>query len=136
MESFELQPSRVEVQIRFSDTDMLGHINGVSYAGFTEVGRADFFTKIPGHKPWGMLVHLSMDFKRESKFGQCIEVETVPVKMGRTSMTLRQNILADGEVSVTCTSVVVWIDEETRKPTPGPAHWRLPSEASRFSVKP
>ncbi|MBC7170885.1 MAG: hypothetical protein H5U40_00570, partial [Polyangiaceae bacterium] len=30
-------------QVRFSDTDMMGHISSMSYAAWAEVGRAEFF---------------------------------------------------------------------------------------------
>ena len=35
------------IQVRFSDTDAMGHISSGSYAAFAEVGRAAFFMKIP-----------------------------------------------------------------------------------------
>ena len=44
-----------DIQVRFSDTDAMGHISSGSYAAFAEVGRAAFFKALPEPReeiPW------------------------------------------------------------------------------------
>ncbi len=112
-------------QVRFSDTDMMGHISSMSYAAWAEVGRADFFGAI-GHEdiPWFVLVRLELDFHREGRFGDPFAMTTRCTAIGEKSMTLGQAITARGEPVCTLSVVMAAFDMKTRKAIRVPAHWR------------
>jgi len=121
---------QLEVQVRFSDTDAMGHISSGSYAAFAEVGRARFFEAIgePRERiPWFVLGRLELDFVSEARFGQAVTLETRCVKLGQKSMTLEQLVYADGKLACRIGVVMVGFDPKTRQSITIPSHWR-PSE--------
>ena len=117
-----------DVQVRFADTDMLGHINNTAYAAFTEVGRSDFFTNLEGDAPWFVLARLETDFRREAFLQDALQVRTRVESLGTTSMTLRQDIWRDETLVVSTKCVLVCIDRETRAKGTIPASWMMPTE--------
>ncbi len=123
-------------QVRFSDTDMMGHISSMSYAAWAEVGRADFFAKVRDENiPWFVLVHLSLDFHREGRFGDPFAMMTRCASIGGKSMTLEQRIAIRGEPVCTLSVVMAGFDVKTRKAIAVPAHWR-PSPAMESPAPP
>jgi len=117
-----------EIQVRFSDTDAMGHISSGSYAAFAEVGRAAFFKAIPEPReeiPWFVLVHLGLDFVSEGRFGQDFTLSTRVVKMSDKTMTFEQIVRADGEIACKLEVVLVAFDAKTRKSIAMPPHWRI-----------
>jgi len=118
------------IQVRFSDTDAMGHISSGSYAAFAEVGRAAFFTKVPEPQseiPWFVLVHLGMDFVAEARFGQTFALSTRVAKMSEKTITFEQIVRADDKVACKLEVVLVAFDAKTRKAIRVPSHWRLSS---------
>lgn len=116
------------IQVRFSDTDAMGHISSGSYAAFAEVGRASFFKAVPepvSEIPWFVLVHLGLDFVSEARFGQTFTLATRAVKLGEKTMTFEQVVRADGEVACKLEVVMVAFDARTRKAIAVPSHWRV-----------
>ena len=117
------------IQVRFSDTDAMGHISSGSYAAFAEVGRETFFKQIPGPRsdiPWFVLAHLGMDYPSEGRFGQRVTLTTRVAKLGEKSMTLEQQVFADGKLCCKLKVVMVGFDPKTRMSAPIPTHWRVP----------
>lgn len=117
----------LEVQVRFSDTDAMGHISSGSYAAFAEVGRAQFFQAIgePVESiPWFVLGRLELDFVSEARFGQTITLDTRCVKLGQKSMTLEQLVHADGKLACRVGVVMIGFDRNTRTSLALPTHWR------------
>ena len=116
------------IQVRFSDTDAMGHISSGSYAAFGEVGRASFFKAVPepvSEIPWFVLVHLGMDFVSEARFGQEISLSTRVVKLSGKTLTFEQIVRADGEIACKLDVVLVAFDAEARRAIALPAHWKL-----------
>jgi acyl-CoA thioester hydrolase len=115
-------------QVRFSDTDMMGHVSSMSYAAWAEVGRADFFAAVRDDDiPWFVLVRLELDFHREGRFGDAFLISTRCTAIGEKSMRLEQSITVEGAPVCTLQVVMAGFDVKTRKAIPIPAHWR-PSE--------
>ena len=117
-----------EIQVRFSDTDAMGHISSGSYAAFAEVGRAAFFEAVPAPReeiPWFVLVHLGLDFVSEGRFGQTFTLSTRVVKLSEKTLTFEQIVRADGEIACKLEVVLVAFDAKTRQSISVPAHWRI-----------
>lgn len=122
-----LLPARTLPQVRFSDTDMMGHISSMSYAAWAEVGRADFFEAIPvplEEKPWFVLVRLALDFHSEGRFGEKFEIATRCTRLGQKSMTLAQHITVGERAVCTLEVVMAAFDPKTRKAIALPERWR------------
>ncbi len=110
---------RTDIQVRFADTDLMGHLNNTSYALYVEQARLEFLKEVTGEMLSGfILAHLALDFRRQVHFGQAIHVLTNVEKVGRTSVTLAQTILADDVPSVDARSVIVRFDYEAQRPAP------------------
>ena len=117
-----------DIQVRFSDTDAMGHISSGSYAAFAEVGRAAFFKAVPEPReeiPWFVLVHLGLDFVSEGRYGQAFTLSTRVVKLSEKTLTFEQIVRADGDVACKLRVVLVAFDAKTRKSITVPSHWRI-----------
>ncbi len=132
---------RFAVQVRFADTDALGHVNNASYASWTESARLDFLASLERERATGLrpppgldpirkdesapgliLARLELDFRRQVRFGEAVEVLSDVSRVGGRSFTLRQRILADGTLAAEGAAVVVVFDyreQATRAMPPG-----------------
>ncbi|HEU4566313.1 MAG TPA: thioesterase family protein [Gemmatimonadaceae bacterium] len=122
---------RVEVQMRFADTDALGHVNNGSFIVYAETGRLEFLRILGSAARSLILAHLAIDFRRQIHFGEAIAVETWVERVGTTSVTLGQTILADGALAAEVRSVVVSFDYDAQRPTPWSAASRAALERYR-----
>lgn len=111
---------RTEIGVRFCDTDMIGHINNTAIAQYAEAGRVTIL-QATGLPPRTMiLVNINLDFVGQMHLGDEVWVETWVSKFGRTSVTLAQEIFANGKVCARTRSVVVAFDYENNRPQPIP----------------
>lgn len=101
---------RTDVQMRFGDTDALGHINNASFATYAELARLDFLRVLGGSVRSLILASLYIDFRRQVNLGDRVYVDSSVEKLGTSSMTLRQTIYANDERSADVKSVVVHFD--------------------------
>lgn len=124
-----MKPYRTDIQMRFSDTDALGHLNNTAYALYAEQARVELFNQLQLDQVrrgdvFVILAHISLDFLRQVRFGERVHVITRVAKLGRTSVTLAQEIYAEDALAAKVTSVVVVFDFTTQKPTPIPSGLR------------
>jgi acyl-CoA thioester hydrolase len=115
---------RTDIQVRFNDTDMLGHLNNTAYALYVEQARVDFFRSLGMARITLILAHISLDFRKQVAFGDKVRVETNVSKVGNSSVTLSQAVYANNEVAAETKSVVVLFDYEAQKPKTIPAELR------------
>ncbi|CAA0119887.1 acyl-CoA thioesterase [Zhongshania aliphaticivorans] len=123
----QLPHSRTEIQVRFSDLDILGHVSNSYYAQYFDLARVTFFRNIskiservnPSH----VVASVKMDMLREICFDNTVIVDTWCSKMGTKSMTIEHHIYANGELATTCQTILVGFDRETRKSTALPSDW-------------
>ena len=126
---------RAAVQMRFADTDALGHVNNGSFVVYVEHGRLEFLRDAGAEVRALILAHLAVDFRRQVTFGQALSVATWVERIGTTSVTLRQAVLADDVVAAEARSVVVSFDYAAQRPAPWSAAARgvlerfIPQEA-------
>ncbi len=107
--------------IRFSDTDMVGHVNNTAYAVYCEAGRVHFGRSLmaDGDATFGgVLARVEINIRAETHFPGTVEVGTGVVRVGRTSYTLGQGLFVNGKCVATAQGVLVNIDPETRRPVP------------------
>lgn len=109
------QPFRSDIQVRFNDTDALGHINNTSFALYAEYARVEFLDNLRTGEVYLILAHLSLDFVKQVKFREEVYVTTQVAKIGNSSVTLSQEVYASGEVAAKVHSVVVLFDYSTQK---------------------
>jgi acyl-CoA thioester hydrolase len=107
---------RTEIQIRFNDTDALGHLNNASYVTYAEVARLDFMAQLGYEVTSLILASLHVEYRRQVSTRDRVHVESWITRLGNTSVGLDQTIFANGDVAADIKSVIVFFDYETNKP--------------------
>lgn len=116
------------IQVRYSDTDALGHIAYESYVTFMQVGRLGVFEEIAKLTGWQepvVVAHIDLDFIQECFYGDEISVTTWCSHVGNKSMTLSGEIHANGKLVARGSTVHVGFDAETRKSKALPSEWEV-----------
>jgi len=117
-----------KIQVRYSDTDAMGHISNESYITFMQVGRLDFYTEIErltGYGEASVVVNINIDYLSECFYGDDIQVMTWCSRVGTKSLTISNEIFANGRLVARGAATNVGFDPETRKSVPLPAEWEV-----------
>jgi acyl-CoA thioester hydrolase len=114
--------------LRFSDTDMLGHINNIAFAALLESGRTAY-TFSPGFRPLAdnavvVMARIEIDYRRELHWPGDVDVGTRVLSVGNTSFVLGQGLYSGAHCVVTGRTVLVIIDRATRRPMTLPPELR------------
>ncbi|ACB97034.1 acyl-CoA thioesterase [Beijerinckia indica] len=115
-------PLHASDKIRFGDTDSLGHINNAVFATFLETGRAEILCdpRAPLAAPGTVFVlaRLVLDFRAEITWPGEILIGTRIAGVGRSSIRLEQALFQNERCVATSETVIVLMDEMTRRSTP------------------
>jgi acyl-CoA thioester hydrolase len=130
------------IQMRFGDTDALGHVNNASFAAYTEVARLDFALCLGDAVSSLILANLTIDYRRQLSWGESVHVDTWLERLGRTSFAVGQSVFGNGKLTADVKSVVVYFDYAGGRPrelTPEMreqlgAYWLTESAAPRSGV--
>jgi acyl-CoA thioester hydrolase len=129
---------RVEIVVRFADTDAMGHVNNAIYLTYCEVARIRYWTEVTG-EPIRLgtegaesliLAEARITYRAPAFHGEVVTVESRAVRIGRSSFTLDHRLLAavPGETPrlvAVSESVLVRYDYATARPVAlAPAHVR------------
>lgn len=122
---------RMPLQIRFSDVDVLGHVNNTVYMAFYDTGKAAYMTELLGKKiEWKdvdtVIANIDCAFISPIFYGEEIEVLTKCVGVHDKSFRLLQMIIEKKkkEVKSVCETVMVSFDARTQKAMPLSQEWR------------
>ena len=107
------------VNVRWRDTDALGHVNNAVFLTYLEEGRDAFYAEIVGD-PIYVVVRIEADFRAEVRHEERHVLVRVAVeRVGTTSLTTRETILtASGEVAAQALVVTVRWNRSEREATP------------------
>ena len=115
------------IQLRFADTDALGHINNAAYSLYIESARVGFLVATGLPVSSLVLARIEIDYKMQVKFdahasftdpARGMVVESQVERIGKTSITLRQQVKWRGQLAADVRTVVVNFDYETGAPSP------------------
>ncbi len=120
----------LEVIVRSTHLDVLGHVNNAKYVEYLEWGRCDELEKL-GFDLWEMIrngigfavVNLNINFRRESFVGEHLEVETIyrgvrSGKLGIIDQVIRKK--SAGEVVCDARGKFLLLDLQRHKSIPFP----------------
>ncbi|OYD07479.1 acyl-CoA thioesterase [Paludifilum halophilum] len=118
----------IEIEVRPTEIDVMGHVNNAKYLEYMEWGREDWYNKVglPFDEFTGMnigtvTVNININYRKEARLGERLTVNTVPLRKGRTSYVLRHVIDNErGERVADADVTSVTIDLKTRKSVPVP----------------
>lgn len=108
-----------KVQVRFSDLDVLGHVNNSVYLTYFESTRVYYFTHLLGTEwDWTtdsvVLVKNEVEYKRPILLHDVPEIEMYTAHIGSKSFTFAYNIRVNGVLYSKGTSTLVAYDVDTQ----------------------
>jgi acyl-CoA thioester hydrolase len=93
---------RVEIVVRFADTDAMGHVNNAVYLTYCEMARIRYWTDLTG-EPIALgtegaesliLAEARITYRAPAFHGEIVTVESRATRIGRSSFTLEHRLLA------------------------------------------
>ena len=124
-----------EVQVRFSDTDAMGHVNNANYLSYLEIARVDYLRKIIGRvrvEDFGVIIaRVEIDYKSPVLHNETLLVGCRVSEIGGASikMDYRIEAKADGRPVCEAKSVMVTFDYGLNRPVRVTDEWREKMEA-------
>lgn len=119
------------IQLRFSDVDVLGHVNNTVYFTFLDTGKAQYFADVRKEKvDWQhvdtVIANVNCAFISSILYGEEIEVLTTCTSISEKSFKILQLIREKntGEAKALCETVMVSIHADTHEVKPVPDSWR------------
>lgn len=121
----------IEIRTRLSETDMVGHINNVSYFIYLEEARIrfmeDILRKDNEDEKWNVIVaSAKCDYIAQAYFNQTLKVRTYVEKVGNSSFTIKNDLICKetGQLIAKGTVVMVCFDFESQSSKPIPPIFR------------
>jgi acyl-CoA thioester hydrolase len=114
-----------QIQIRFADIDMLGHVSNSVYPQYMDLGRVDFFVELgkTEQAPISVVRSVSYDMLREITLMDKAKMITWCSSVDGKRMTVNANIFVANSCVAKGTTVLVGFDEKTRRACALPSHW-------------
>lgn len=123
--------TNIEIQMRFADVDMLGHVNNVNLQHYFDLGKSDFFQKVLDLKipmsELGIIVKSTHNvYLAQVFYGSRIAVRTWAERVGTTSVVVKQAVydVDNQEIKADSESVMVCYDFANQVKRPLPDQWR------------
>lgn len=121
----------VDIQIRFNDIDMLGHVNNAKQQEYFDLGRMIYLQRIFGLQMFTgpdaiVIVSIKSDFMIPVLLSDEVEVVTAIYHLGNKSLKMVQHLrdTISGEVKTVCESVMVAIHKSTGQSIEMPQEWK------------
>lgn len=117
-------------KIRYADTDRQGHVNNAVFSTFLETGRVEFLYNpeqpLTSEGSAFVIASINLNLQAEIRWPGKVDIGTAVTRVGNSSLSLYQSVFQDGVCVATAETVIVQMDEITRKSS------RLSDEARRF----
>jgi acyl-CoA thioester hydrolase len=111
------------IQIRFSDVDMMGHVNNAVYLSYFETARMNFLVSEVGLKwDWfkkGIVLRKNeIEYLEPIMLSDIVDVEVKPETIGNTSFTLEYTIRVGDKIKCKGESRLVCFDYSEKATVP------------------
>jgi len=117
----ESYPLKTFDKIRYNDTDKQLHVNNAVFSTFIETGRNEFVydpkNKLTSDSTY-VIASLSLDYIAEIIWPGTVDIGTAVSDIGNSSFKLLQGVYQNGKVVATAESVVVQVDNQTKRSKP------------------
>jgi len=118
----------LDIIVRSTDIDMLGHVNNSKYQEYLEWGRFEWFrgSGIPSglftkHELSAVVVNVNINYRAEARMDDRLRIVTALVQVGRASIRYAHRVLhTDGRVACDASVTGVMFDTKLRKSAPIP----------------
>jgi acyl-CoA thioester hydrolase len=124
-------PHRYVLDVRFGDTDAMGHANNSRFLTYCESARIAYWEMATG-EPFALVTHgaeeslilaeVRVSFRSQAVYGETLTVESRAGRVGRTSFTLEHRLTAaasprgDARLVATADDVLVFYDYALGRP--------------------
>ena len=119
-------------KLRFSDTDMIGHVNNVAFAALMESGRVNFTRSgVIENLPHDVLVvmrRIELDYRAELHWPAEVDIGSVLLRIGKSSFTIGNGLFHGDLCAATSVTTLVVIGRATRRAAPIPQTTRAGME--------
>ena len=118
-----------QIQVRFGDLDMMGHVNNSVYLSYFEYARVHYFNEILG-RDWDWKKFGCVVVKNEVNYHKSIFLNDVPVvtcfleEIGAKSFTIGYQMKVNDVLTTTGTTVLVCYDPKEQKAIEVSDDWR------------
>ncbi len=113
-------PFRVSEPLRYNDTDRQGHVNNAVYLTFLEAGRSAFMNdpRIRLFEPGTsfVLARVSLNYLSEILWPGEVEIGTRVLTAAGSSIRMQQGIFVGDELKASAETLMVLVNNETRRP--------------------
>jgi len=124
-------PHRVSIDVRFADTDAMGHVNNAVYLTYCEMARIRYWSDVTGEPVAAghegaeslILAEARITYRAPVFHTETVTVETRATHIGRSSFTLEHRLTSCGidgspRLVALSESVMVRYDYRTDRPAP------------------
>jgi acyl-CoA thioester hydrolase len=124
---------RIEIDVRFADTDAMGHVNNAVYLTYCEAARIQYWSDVTGEpvaeRHHGaeslILAEARITYRAQVFHTDVVTVESRATRIGTSSFMLEHRLTARDEVAdgparlvAVSDSILVRYDYATERPTP------------------
>ena len=124
-------------KLRFSDTDMIGHVNNVAFAALMESGRVNYTRSgVIERLPDDVLVvmrRLELDYRAELHWPAQVDIGSVLLRIGTSSFAIGNGLFHGDVCAATAVTTLVVIGRTTRRATGIPAGVRAGMQRHLFA---
>jgi acyl-CoA thioester hydrolase len=109
-----------EVDVRWRDTDAIGHVNHVVFLTYLEEARDALYAQVLGSDPIYVVARLEIDFRAEVRHAdRRVTVRIEVERVGTSSLTTRETIVGpSGQAVAVARVITVRWDADRREPAP------------------
>ena len=124
-----------DVQVRFADTDGLGHVNNAVYLSYLETARVDYLREVlscTSVQEFGViLARVEIDYRSPAFHFETMRVGCRVAELGGSSIGMEYRVedKKTGRLVAEAKSVLVAFDYAQKKPVRMKDAWRLAMEA-------
>ncbi len=118
---YEDFPLKTYDKLRYKDTDRQGHVNNALFSTFLETGRTELlYASEPLHaeNTSFVIANQNLNLLSEIRWPGTVEIGSAVKRIGNSSLTLFQGIYQNGTLAATAETVIVQMDDATRKSKP------------------
>ena len=115
-------------KIRYADTDRQGHVNNAVFSTYLETGRVEFLydtdNPLLDQDSSFVIADLNLQLLAEINWPGQVQIGTGVTKIGNTSLCLFQGLYQSEQLVATANTVIVQMNDKTRKSHPLTANAR------------
>ncbi len=129
-EPFFMQEHRINLRVRYAETDQMGVVYHGNYAQYFEIGRVEWlrnkgisYKELEEEGIMLPVVSLNMNYKKPAVYDEELTVITRLKYLGGVKIEFDYEIINEkGELLTTAHTVLVFVDMKTKRPTAVPEH--------------